>query len=205
MMYYDLCQGKSFQECFQSLKHCFGNRSPSKATTFRWFRQFMSGVRTSDNNDRYSRMVTTITPENVPRVESLIKKDPRMTNAEIRDIMKISSGSFTRLLHECLGVEKPCARWVLHKVSEEQKRGRVDWCTHMLRKFDRARSPRVWDIVTGDEAWVYQYDPETKQQSAVWVFPDENPPVKFKTNQKCFQTNDSVFLCKIRPRCHHTA
>ena len=41
MMYYDYYQGKSFQECFQSLKHCFGDQSPSKATVFRWFRQFV--------------------------------------------------------------------------------------------------------------------------------------------------------------------
>ena len=68
-------------------------------------------------------------------------------------------------------------------MSEEQKRGRVDWCTYMLRKFDGGRSPRVWDIVTGDETWVYNYDPETKQQSAVWVFPHENPPVKCKRNR----------------------
>ena len=70
-----------------------------------------------------------------------------------------------------------------HNLSEEQKRGRVDWCTHVLRKFDGGRSPRVWVIVTGDKTWVYQYDPETKQQSAVWVFPDDNPLVKFKRNR----------------------
>ena len=46
----------------------------------------------------------------------------------------------------------------------------------MLRKFDGGRSPRVWDIVTEDETRIYQSDPETKQQSAVWVFPNENPP-----------------------------
>ena len=53
----------------------------------------------------------------------------------------------------------------------------------MLRKFDGGRSPRVWDIVTGHETWVYQYDPNTKHQSAVWVFPDENPYVKFNRNR----------------------
>ena len=173
---------KSFQECFQSLKHCFGHQSPSKATVFRWFRQFMSGARTLEDDDRCGRMATTVTPENVPRVESLIKEDPKMTNAEIQDIMKISSASLTRILHDSLGVRKRCTRWMPHNLSEEQKRGRVDWCTHMLRKFDGGRSPRVWDIVTGDEIWVYQYDPETKQQSAVWIFPEENQPLKFKRN-----------------------
>ena len=112
--------------------------------------------RTLEDDDHCGRMATTVTPEDVPRVQSLIKKDPKMAYSEIQDIMKISSGSLTRIPHHCLGVRKRCARWVPHNLSEEQKRGRVDWCTSMLRKFDEGRSPRVWDIVTGDEIWLYQ-------------------------------------------------
>ena len=123
MTYYDYCQGKSFQEDFQSLKHCFGDQSPSKATVFRRFRQFMSAARTLEDDDRCGRTATTVTPENVSRVESLIKKDPQMPYAEIQDIMKISSGSLTRILHDCLGVRKRCARWVPHNLSEEQQSG----------------------------------------------------------------------------------
>ena len=175
MMYYDYCQRKSFQECFQSLKLCFGDQSPPKATVFRWFKQFMSGARTLEDDDRCGRMATgrmatAVIPEKVSRVGSLIKNDPKMTYAEIQDIMKISSGSLTRILRDCLGFRKRCARWVLHNLSEEQKRVSVDWCTHMLRKFDRGRSPRVWNIVTGNETWLYQYDPETKQQSRCGSF-----------------------------------
>ena len=164
----------------------------------------MSGARMLEDDDRCGRMATTVTPEDVPRVESLIKKDPNMTNVEIQDIMKISSGSLTCIPHDSLGVRRRCTRWVPNNLSEEQKQDRVDWCTHMLRKFDGGRSPRVWDIVTGHETWVYQYDPETKQQSAVWVFPDENPPVKFKRNRSASKQM-IAFLCEIRPRCHHTA
>ena len=76
-MYYDYCQGKSLQKCFQILKHCFGDQSPSKAAIFRWFRLFMSGARNLEEDDRCGRMATTVTPENVFRVESLIKKDPQ--------------------------------------------------------------------------------------------------------------------------------
>ena len=67
----------------------------------------------------------------------------------------------------------------------------------MLRKFDGGRFSRVWDIVTGDETWVYQYDPETKQQSAVWVFPDENPPVKFKRNRSASKQMIACFFAKL--------
>ena len=59
-------------------------------------------------------------PENGSRIESLIKKDPKMTYAEVQDIMKISSGSLTRILHDCLGVRKRYACWVPHNPSEEQ-------------------------------------------------------------------------------------
>ena len=167
MMYYDCCQGTFFQECFQGLKHCFGDQSPSKATVFRWFRQFMSGASALEDDDRCGRVATTVTPENVSRVESLIKKDPKMAYTEIQGIMKISSGSLTRILYDCLGARKRYAFWVSHNLSEEQKRGWVDWCTYILRKCDGGRSPHVWVIVTGDETWVYQYDLETKQQSEV--------------------------------------
>ena len=63
MMYYDYWQGKSCQECFQNLKHCYGNQWPSKATVFRWFRQFMSGARMLEDGDRCGRMEPTVTPE----------------------------------------------------------------------------------------------------------------------------------------------
>ena len=89
----------------------------------------MSGARTLKDDDRCGRMATTVTPENVSRVESLIKKDPKMTHDEIQNIMKISSGSLTCILWDCLGIKKRCARWVPHNLSEEQKRGRVDWYT----------------------------------------------------------------------------
>ena len=142
-------------------------------------------------------MATSITPENVSRVESLIEKDPKMTYTEIPDAMMISSGSLTCILYNCLGVRKRCARWVPHNLNEEQKRGRVDWCTHMLRKCDGGRSPLGWDIVTGDKTWVYQYDPETKQQSAMWVFPDENPHVKFKRNRSASKQLIACFFAKF--------
>ena len=111
--------------------------------------------------------------------------------------MKISLGSLTRILHDCLGVRKRCARGVPHKLSKEQKEGRVDWSTHMLRKYDGGRSPRVWVIVTGDETWVYQYHLETKQQSEVWIFPDENPPVKFKRNRSASKQTIACFFAKF--------
>ena len=103
-----------------------------------------------EDHDRCARMATTVTPKNISRVESLIEKVLKMAYAEIQDVIKISSESLTRILRDCLGVRER-ARRVPHNLSEEQKRGRVDWCTHRLRNFDGGRSLHVWVIVTGDE------------------------------------------------------
>ena len=48
----------------------------------------------------------------------------------------------------------------------------------MLQKYDRGASKHVYDIVTGDESWIYVYEAESKQQSTVWVFQDEPNPTK---------------------------
>ena len=119
-----------------------------------------------------------------------------MTYAEIQDILKIPSGSLTFILHDCLGIMKH-ARLVSHNLNEEQKWGSVDWCTHMLKKFDGRRSPCIWDTVTGDETWVYQYEPKMKRELAVWVFPNENPLVKFKRNRSTSKQMIACFFAKF--------
>ena len=45
----------------------------------------------------------------------------------------------------------------------------------MLREFSGGRSKLTWKVLTGNETWVYRYDPETKMRSVVWLFLDESP------------------------------
>ena len=65
-------------------------------------------------------------------------------------------------------------------MSDRLKCTGVEWCTEILKRFNNGDSRRVSDIVTGDETWIYPVDPETKRQSSVWIFPDEQPPTKVK-------------------------
>ena len=113
--------------------------------------------------------MTDATEQKVTKVKHLVKENPRITENVIKDSFNRSSGSLNQIVRYHLGVWKRCVRWVPQQLTEEQRRGR-EWCLHMLRKFDRGRSERVWDIVTGNETFVYRYDPETKQQSSVWLF-----------------------------------
>ena len=72
----------------------------------------------------------------------------------------------------------------------------MEWCLHRLREFDGGRSERAWEIVSGNETFVYQYDLKTKQQSAVWLFPGGNPPVAFKRSRSTLKRIIAVFFAK---------
>ena len=155
-------------------KNSFGDQYPPKATVFRWFRQFMYGARTLEDDDHCDRMATTATQENVSRVESLIKKDPKMTYAEIQDVMKMSSGSLTRILHDCLAVRKCCARWVPHNLSEEQRWGSgVGWtgaptCSENLTEEGLLTSTSRYGV-NGVRSLLPHHDNTTTHTAAVTV------------------------------------
>ncbi|GFV81724.1 histone-lysine n-methyltransferase setmar-like protein [Trichonephila clavipes] len=49
-------------------------------------------------------------------------------------------------------------------------------------------------IITGDETWVYGYDPETKQQSSQWKFPSEPRPKKARQSRSNIKSMLIVFF-----------
>ena len=56
-------------------------------------------------------------------------------------------------------------------VNHSKKKTGVDWSKEMLQKYECGASKHVYDMVTGDESWIYE--PESKQQLTVWVFHDD--------------------------------
>ena len=99
----------------------------------------MSVLQTLEDN-RCGHPVTAVTVENVVKAKSLIKEDPRIIHEEIQHALGISSGSVNQILRDHLGVSKRCARWGPHNVTEGQKRGRVEWCTHRMTEDDLVAS-----------------------------------------------------------------
>jgi len=60
--------------------------------------------------------------------------------------------------------------------TEEQKQRRVTICQDLLERQDDI----LGRVITGDEIWVYQYDPETKRQIAQWKTANSPRPKKFR-------------------------
>jgi hypothetical protein len=72
-----------------------------------------------------------------------------------------------KILTEDLQMTRVTAKFVPRFLTVEQKDDHVSVCTDLR---DRAQNdPKFMSLViTGDEFWVYGYDPETKQMSSQW-------------------------------------
>jgi histone-lysine N-methyltransferase SETMAR len=66
----------------------------------------------------------------------------------------------------------------------------------MIDRFDSGAKKSVFDIITGDETWIYTFDPETKKQSTVWCFPDDTPLLKAVRSRSSAKTMIAAFFCK---------
>ena len=74
--------------------------------------------------------------------------------------------------------------------------GRVQWCLTMLEKCYSGRVNSTWNIVSGDETWVYQFDHEMKAQPSVWLFPGDTPPLKFKRSRSTSKQMVASYIAK---------
>ena len=63
-------------------------------------------------------------------------------------------------------MRKLFAKIVPKNLTIERKDNRKDLCLHLL---EWIRSDRIFlkNVITGDETWIFEYDPETKRQSKV--------------------------------------
>jgi hypothetical protein len=76
--------------------------------------------------------------------------------------VNIDRETVRKILTEDLDMRKVCAKMIPNELTEEQKQRRFTICHNFLERQDDI----LGRIVTGDETWVYQYNPETKRKNA---------------------------------------
>lgn len=183
MIFYDFRCGLSQQESCQRLQLAFGDEAPSRSSVYSWFGEFRRGRDHLHDDVREGRPATAVTESNIDTVRQLLMTDKKITCQQIRTELGIGMSQVQNILHEQLKVRKLCTRWIPHDLTEDQKRLRVEWCRKIIEKFNGGESLAVYNIVTGDETWVYCFEPERKSQSAEWVFPFEELPTKVKKSR----------------------
>ncbi|UYV84602.1 hypothetical protein LAZ67_X002780 [Cordylochernes scorpioides] len=101
------------------------------------------------------------------KIPDLIKENPQTTLLELKQDTSISKTTIGRIVTEYLKLKKTPEKFIPRFLTNEKKLCRLATCEDML---EITRTDPEWKdkIITGDETWVYGYDPETKRQSAEW-------------------------------------
>ena len=107
----------------------------------------------------------------------LIEEDSSYSVQVIEELSGIHSSSVLKILHEQPGLCKICAHWVPHLLTDEQKQSRVRLASQVIEKYDKCDPHRLEEIVTGDETWIYPFQPDSKAKNKVWVSSEGDRPV----------------------------
>ncbi|UYV81753.1 PUM2 [Cordylochernes scorpioides] len=157
----------SATETFEMLNKAFPNDAPKRTTVFEWHSRFKAGRISIEDDPRQGCPKFQRTDENVQKITDLIKENPRTTLLELEQDTGISKTTIGRIVTEDLKLKKTPAKFIPRILTNEQKLCRLATCEDMM---EMTRTDPEWKdkIITGDETWVYGYDPETKPQSAEW-------------------------------------
>ncbi len=108
-------------------------------------------------------------------VQNLINTDKSITFAAIMTQTGLTQTTVHRIIRKDLHLRLRCAKLLPAFLTPRHIIERFNHCTQMLQAV-RARPSYLKKIVTMDEAWCYQYDPETKRQASQWLAPREPCP-----------------------------
>ncbi|KAF2345576.1 Transposase type 1, partial [Trinorchestia longiramus] len=147
----------------------------------------------TEDDPRSGRPCTSVCVENIDAVRDLIEKERRITTESVANTLNISVGSAHKILVDSLGLSKLSARWVPRLLRLDQQESRADLSMEILNKRDENPELFLQRIVTRDETWLYQYDPEDKTQSKQWMPRGGSGPVKAKSERSRGKVMATVF------------
>ena len=168
---------KSLVETIEMIQKAFGDECMGKTQIKEWYKHFKNSHTSVVSDLRSGRPSSTITPENIERVRLPIEEDRRLTVRELERDLGIPKTCVSRILTENLGITRECAKFIPKLFTVEQKTLRFEVAQDNLEMVADDKNV-LKKIITGDESWVYGYDPETKQQPSEWKLQSEPLPKK---------------------------
>ena len=78
---------------------------------------------------------------------------------------------------------KVAAKWVPHQLNEEQKAVRKRVAEELLRRYEAEGEQFLNRIVTVDETWIQDFEPQMKSQSSQWKHATPSRPKKCRCQQ----------------------
>ncbi|UYV78687.1 hypothetical protein LAZ67_16002391, partial [Cordylochernes scorpioides] len=188
-------------DAFRMLTVAYGEATLDRSNVYRWYKMFSEGREDMNDEVRAGRPSTSTTDEKINEVEKMILANRRITVREVAEDLNISIGSCHSIFINDFGMRRVAAKFVPKLLNCDQKQHRMNIANEML---DSVRDdPNLLQrFITGDEAWVYGYDVETKAQSSQWKLPHEPRPKKARQVRSNVKVLLTVFF-DCRGVVHH--
>ncbi|UYV81250.1 hypothetical protein LAZ67_20000473 [Cordylochernes scorpioides] len=188
-------------DAFRMLTVAYGEATLDRSNVYRWYKMFSEGREDVNDEERAGRPSTSTTDEKIIEVEKMILANRRITVREVAEDLSISIGSRHSIFINDLGMRRVAAKFVPKLLNCDQKQHRMNIANEML---DSVRDdPNLLQrVITGDEAWVYGYDVETKAQSSQWKLPHVPRPKKARQVRSNVKVLLTVFF-DCRGVVHH--
>lgn len=181
------------------LQNVYGDQALGKTQVRMWCRRFKEGNEHEPVTDllRSGRPKTAIVKRSIDRIQEELDTDRRVSIRQMVENTGLSQGTVHRILTRHLQVRRLSCKFVLKILTTEQRRQRVDLCRQNLATL--AADPLFLDkLVTGDESWLHQYDPDCKKTSSHWLPKDHKKcpqqALWARTVQKCIMV--AFFDCR---------
>ena len=158
-----------------------------------WYRRFKNGRTSVVSDPRSGRPSLTTIPENIERVRLAIEGDRRLTVRELENDLGLPKTTVWEILNTILGMTSVCAKFLSKLLTTEQKDLRSEIAQDNLEMVSDDENV-LKKVITGDESWVYGYDPETKQQTSQWKRPDEPRLKKARQSQSHVKSMLIIFF-----------
>lgn len=184
---------KNATETFQMLQKVFKDDCISRSQSGRWHKAFKEGREEVADEPRSGRPKTARTDENVDRVRKVLRSDRRLSIQQIAGTLHMSTFAVHGIVTEDLQMRKVCAKLVPKVLTEDQKKLRVLRCQELLDLIQN-EPDFLNSVVTGDESWMFEYDPETKRQSSEWHTTSSPRPKKARMSKSRIKTMLIVFF-----------
>jgi len=157
--------GDSQVETIRKIQQVFGDDATGITQIKEWYNWFKDGRMSVESDTCSGRPSTSQNDELIDQVRTLVMQDHHVTIREPAEEVGISIGLVHSILTDDLAVWRVSMKFMLKLLTMKQKQLHMEVAQDML---DSANGdPEFLNIVTtGDESWVYRYNPETKVQSS---------------------------------------
>ena len=130
---------------------------------FEWFKSFKEGREEIGDDQSLGRPSTSKTDADIKNVGEIVRQNRRLSNRAVAELINIEKETVRQISRNNFNTKKVCSKMVPRLLTPEQKEIGMNICADILQNTEN--DPNILEnVITYNESWFFQYDPESKRQ-----------------------------------------